>query len=187
MTTGWSCETGRLVVRPWRESDLDDLQVMQTDPEVVRYVPWQVWTREESAAWLAKRRRETALTAEGDALSLAVERRTDGRVIGSVNAWWRSAVDRQGEVGWVLARDAQGQGYAAEAVTALVDVLLERLDLHRVTASMDARNEASARLARRLGMRQEAHFVESGMFKGELGDELVFAVLRREWLARQGP
>jgi RimJ/RimL family protein N-acetyltransferase len=55
------------------------------------------------------------------------------------------------------------------------------LGWHRVTARVDARNTASAALARRLGMRQEAHLVENEWFKGMWTDELGFALLAREW------
>jgi hypothetical protein len=51
----------------------------------------------------------------------------------------------------------------------------------RVVARIEARNTPSARLAERLGMRREAHLVQNEIFKGEWGDELVFAVLAREW------
>jgi RimJ/RimL family protein N-acetyltransferase len=177
--------TERLVLRAFRESDLDDVHALQSDPEVVRYLYWEVRSREESRDWLRVRMAEYRLESEGDAVAYAVERRSDGRVIGSVNAWWRSAEHRQGEIGFAFARDAQGRGYASEATTALLDVVFERLDLHRVYASTDARNDASAALLRRLGLRQEAHLHEHELFKGEWGDLLVFAVLRSEWDRRR--
>ena len=51
-------------------------------------------------------------------------------------------------------------------------------------ARSDPRNEASVRVQRKLGMRQEAHFVENVFFKGAWGSEFLFAVLEREWAAR---
>ena len=63
----------------------------------------------------------------------------------------------------------------------LLFLAFERLEAHRVFGRTDARNEASARLMRRLGMREEAHFREAEIFKGEWGDELVFAILEDEW------
>jgi RimJ/RimL family protein N-acetyltransferase len=173
--------TERLVLRPFRESDLDDVHALQSDPEVVRYLFWEVRTREESRAWLVDRMAADRLMQDGDAVALAVERREDHRVIGSVNAWWRSVEHSQGEVGFVFARPAQGRGYAGEATTALVDLVFRRLDLHRVFAVTDARNDASAALLRRLGLRQEAHLRHVERFKGDWGDTLIFAVLREEW------
>ncbi len=59
------------------------------------------------------------------------------------------------------------------------------LGLHRIIGRCDARNTASARLMERLGMRREAHFRENEWFKGEWGDELIYAMLDREWSERQ--
>ncbi len=178
---GTPIRTERLLVRAFRESDLDDVHALQSDPEVVRYLYWEVRSREESRAWLQDRIAADRLQDEGDAVAYAVQLLPDGAVIGSVNAWWRSVEHRQGEVGFVLARQAQGHGYAREATSALVDVLFARLGLHRVYATADARNQASTALLRRLGMRQEAHLRHSERFKGEWGDTVVFAVLEDEW------
>ena len=48
-------------------------------------------------------------------------------------------------------------------------------------AELDPRNTASIALCKRLGMREEAYFVEEMMFKGEWGDTGVYAILEREW------
>jgi RimJ/RimL family protein N-acetyltransferase len=53
----------------------------------------------------------------------------------------------------------------------------DRLGMHRIVGRCDARNSASAALMKRLGMRQEAHFVRNEYIKGEWTDELVFAIL----------
>jgi len=58
------------------------------------------------------------------------------------------------------------------------------LGWHRIIGCCDARNEASARLMERIGMRREAHFVHGEIVKGEWADELVFAILDHEWMAR---
>jgi RimJ/RimL family protein N-acetyltransferase len=174
-------ETERLLLRPFRESDLDDLHAIRSLPEVVRYLYGDVRSRQEVEELLAERAAMTSLNEEGDALVLAAERRDDGRVIGDVVLWLRSRDHRQGEIGFAFHPDAQGRGYAREAATELLRVAFGPLELHRVFGRTDARNDASAALMRRLGMRQEAHFRENEIFKGAWGDELVFAVLRSEW------
>ena len=60
------------------------------------------------------------------------------------------------EIGYTLAPEHHGHGYATEAVRALIDFAYERLDLHSVRAVTDARNTASIRVAERLGMRRVA-------------------------------
>ena len=177
--------TRRLLLRPLHAGDLDDVHAIQSDPELVRYLPWELRTREQSREWLSTRIAADRLAADGDAVAWAVQRRGDPRLIGSVNAWWRSVEHRQGELGFVFAADVHGQGYATEAVGALVDLLFGELDLHRVAGVADARNAASTALMRRVGMRQEAHLRQCQLFKGEWADQVVFAVLREEWEARR--
>ena len=77
--------------------------------------------------------------------------------------------------------DLQGRAWRGEAATAMLRLGFEHFGLHRIIGRCDARNEASAALMRRLGMRQEAHFVQNEIFKGDWGDELVFAMLALEW------
>jgi RimJ/RimL family protein N-acetyltransferase len=174
-------ETERLLLRPFRENDLDDLHAIRSLPEVVRYLYGDVCSREEVEELLAERAAMTSLSDDDDALVLAAARRDDGRVIGDVVLWLRSRKHRQGEIGFAFHPDAQGRGYAREAATALLVLAFGPLGLHRVFGRTDARNDASAALMRRLGMRQEAHFRENEIFKGAWGDELVFAVLESEW------
>ena len=176
--------TERLLLRAFRPEDLDDVHPLQSDPEVVRYLPWEVRTREQSRDWLADRIAADRLTDDGDVVRWAVERLADHRVIGSIKLFWLSIRHQQGEIGFVLERAAHGQGYAHEATAAILDLAFRELDLHRVRGQADPRNTASAALMRRLGMRQEAHLRENEWFKGEWGDQLVFAVLRAEWDAR---
>jgi RimJ/RimL family protein N-acetyltransferase len=182
-TAAAAIETERLVLRPFRESDLDDLHAVRSLPEVVRYLYGDALSRQAAEELLGMRLGQTRVAEEGDVLALAVERREDGRLIGDVSLTLRSAEHRQGEIGFVFHPDAQGQGYAREAATAVLNVAFGELAMHRVFGRTDARNDASAALMRRLGMRQEAHLRENEIFKGAWGDEFVFAVLESEWSA----
>ncbi|HNW36989.1 MAG TPA: GNAT family protein [Candidatus Ozemobacteraceae bacterium] len=87
----------------------------------------------------------------------------------------------QVEIGVTVAPGFQGRGIGTEAVSGLIGHLFTHLRKHRVFASVDPRNEASLKLLRRVGMRQEAHFRQSMLFRGEWVDDIVFAVLASEW------
>jgi len=102
-------------------------------------------------------------------------------VIGDVLLQWTSEAHRQGEIGFVFHPDYQGRGYASEAAVEMLRLGFGALDLHRIVGRCEAANAASARLMERLGMRQEAHFRENEFVKGRWDDELVFAILKREW------
>ena len=83
-----------------------------------------------------------------------------------------------------MAQANQGQGFATEALTCLLDHLFRHMRLHRVVADADPRNTASWTLLERLGMRREGNLRQSLMFKGQWVDEYLYAILAEEWLAR---
>jgi RimJ/RimL family protein N-acetyltransferase len=168
-------------LRPLTALDTPDLLAYRGREDVCRYVPFPPMDAREIAARLAGVWSRTYLDDEGQSLTLGVELAATGHLIGDVVLFFHSAVHRSGEIGYVINPDFSGRGYATEAAAALLDLAFDGLGLHRVTARIDARNSASASLARRLGMRQEAHLVRNEWFKGEWSDELDFALLAEEW------
>jgi RimJ/RimL family protein N-acetyltransferase len=174
--------TKRLLLRPLTPDDADALHAYQSREDVCRYIPYFPRSREELAARLADAEKTRAtLDAEGQALNLAVVLRGAGEVVGDVMLFWHSAAHRSGEIGYVLHPAHHGNGYVLEACGALLALAFDGLGLHRVVGRVDARNEPSVRVLRRLGMRQEAVLVENEWFKGEWSTEIAFAILDREW------
>lgn len=173
--------TDRLSLRLHRGDDLPRLVSIYSQPDVARFLLEEPWTTESGEVHLGRRLARTGLDEPAGSLALAVEH--EGLVIGSVSVWRTEQERRTVELGWTFDPDHGGHGYATEAVTAALGLAFGRHDVHRATAQMDARNDASARLARRLGLRQEAHFRADYWSKGEWTDTLVFAVLADEWTA----
>ncbi|MHB8457343.1 MAG: GNAT family N-acetyltransferase, partial [Acidimicrobiales bacterium] len=172
--------TDRLILRPFVVADLDDLFDLYSRADVARYLYWEPRTRAEVKVDLDRKLNQGVLDREGERLSLAVVLPGSGQVIGDVTLKWLSAVHSQGEIGFSFHPDHQGHGFATEAAGALVDLGVADLGLHRITGRCDARNTASANVLGRLGMRREAHFVHNEVFKGEWGDEFVYAILADE-------
>lgn len=106
-------------------------------------------------------------------------------MIGDVVLNWRSREHATGEIGYLFHPDHSGQGFATEAVRALLGIAFGIYRFHRVTARIDARNLASMRLAERVGMRREAHLVENEWFKGAWSDEIDYAMLPLEWPSKR--
>lgn len=171
----------RLVLRPLSDADIPALLGYRSRVDVSRYVPFEPMDGAQIAARLAGSWSRTTLDAPQQALTLGVQLRATGELVGDVVLFWHSLEHRGGEVGWVLHPDHGGRGYATEAVQALLGLAFDGLGLHRVAARIDARNEPSLRLARRLGMREEAFLRENEWFKGGWSDERDFALLEQEW------
>lgn len=176
--------TPRLILRTFRTEDLEPLLAFHRDPDVVRYVPFAPRDREAMATVLERKVGSTVLRQEGDLIELAVTLAADGTVVGDVLLALRSLEHQTIEVGYIFSPEHGRNGYATEAVRALLDVAFGELGARRVTARVDARNQASRALLDRLGVRQEAYLVENEWFKGELSDEVDYAVLASEWQSR---
>jgi RimJ/RimL family protein N-acetyltransferase len=174
--------TERLALRTMTEADVDDIHAYQSRADVCRYLTFEPRTREEVAERIAKYAGALVLAGDEDFWQLAVERADDpGHVIGDVYFAIKSVANSTGEIGWTLHPDHSGRGYMTEAAGAVLDIAFGQLGLHRVRAELDPRNVGSAALCRRLGMREEAYFVEDLWFKGEWGDTSIYAILDREW------
>jgi RimJ/RimL family protein N-acetyltransferase len=176
--------TERLLLRPFAAEDLEALLGIHGDPGVARYLYWEARDRAQVSDVLADKVRMTALAHEGDVLSLAAVRADTRELVGDVSLVWVSERHRQGEVGYLLHPAQRGRGYATEAVRALLRLGFEELGLHRIVGRLDGRNVGSARVLERLGMRREAQLVENELVKGQWTDELVYALLDREWAAQ---
>lgn len=140
-------ETERLVMRGWTQGDFDAYAASNADAEVQRFLGGPQ-DREQSWRSLAAHIGHWRLRGYGQ---WALERRDDGRVIGRAGLWnpegWFGV-----EVGWKLDRDAWGNGYATEAAAASLEWAWRNLDVDRVLSVIAPENEASLRVARRLGM-----------------------------------
>lgn len=174
--------TERLVLRFMTPDDVDDIHAYQSLPEVCRYLTFGPRDRATVALKVAQHAQARELHGDGDYWQIAVER--DGRVIGDLYFTIKSVEQQTGEIGWSLHPDCHGQGYMSEAANAMLGVAFDAIGLHRVMADLDPRNTASAALCRRLGMREEAHFVEDVWTKGEWADTGIYAILAREWASR---
>ncbi len=179
--------TARLLLRPFEDGDLEALHAIQSDPVVARYLYWEARSLDEVRQQLERLKPMTGIDEESDSLRLAAVLREGGALVGDYSLRLDSREHRQGEIGFITHPAHQGRGYATEGSLVLLRLGFEVLGLHRIFGSCDARNVGSARVMERLGMRQEAHFRHSEIFKGEWGDELIYAMLEDEWRERGHP
>lgn len=176
--------TDRLTLRRHLETDLDELHRLHAHPDVARYMYWEPWTRGISLERLGRRLQQGTPEHDGDALDLAVLRTADGAYVGEVHLHVVAEEHRCAELGFAFHPEHHGHGYAREAATAMLGLAFDTLGFRRVIGRCDAANAASAGLMERLGLRREAHLIENELVKGVWTSEYDYAVLDREWAAR---
>jgi RimJ/RimL family protein N-acetyltransferase len=141
--------TPRLLLRTFRFEDLPHYAALNADPEVVRYLGGVPLTRLESdqmAKWAQERHARDGLGL------LAVERRADGAFLGMCGLHQLHWYPEDTEIGWRLARNHWGQGYATEAATAWLEHAFATLHLPRVISVADLQNVRSLAVMHRTGM-----------------------------------
>jgi RimJ/RimL family protein N-acetyltransferase len=174
--------TERLVLRRMTDADAPALTAYRSLPEVCRFLPFEPMTEQEVREKLRDRWASLVLDGPGSALRLGIE--VDGTLVGDIVLFVSGASeDETVELGWVLAPEHEGHGYATEAARALLPVAFDGLGAHRVIARMDPQHVGSAAVATRLGMRREALLIENEFIKGQWLDTLYFALLEREYRA----
>jgi RimJ/RimL family protein N-acetyltransferase len=150
-------ETSRLVLRPWRDSDLIPFAELNADPIVMRFLRG-VLTRDESDAYV---RRAQLHMAEHGFCKLAVEAPGVAPFIGAVgisHVRFEASFTPAVEVAWRLDRRFWGQGYATEAARAAMVDGFTRVGLREIVAITTLGNIASQRVMQRLGMTRSIEF-----------------------------
>jgi RimJ/RimL family protein N-acetyltransferase len=176
-------QTERLNIRKVRESDAAALLPSWSDPKMTRYMG----VRDDVAGFLAQMIADMQVKQPGDSgpggpwYQYVAERRSDGEVIGDLGVGFGVPGDRQVELGYRILPAFHRQGYGREAVSGLIDHLIERHRVHRFVGIAALLNQASTGLLRSLGFRQEGEFRQSFWCNGEWLDDAYFALLAQEW------
>lgn len=175
--------TTRLLLRPLTGADVAAICEYRDDPEVARYQGWERCHEADALALVASLA-DARPGAPGEWFQWGIEERSSGALIGDCGL--KTLADpRLGMIGYTLGRGHQGQGFATEALRAVVDLAFGRLAMHRLSASVDGDNLRSLALLERLGWRREAHHRRSEWFKGQWCDDVIYAQLHDEWLERR--
>ena len=165
--------TARLSLRPFAAGDMGELLAYTADPQAMAYVGGPL--DETAARAFIERNGDSA--AEAAAVVLAAEGRLIGHLI--FHPWF---APQTFEIGWVFHPQYCGRGYATEGAQALLAYGFERLGLHRIIATCQPENPASARVMEKLGMRREGHFRQCIQREGGVWwDAYFYAILSQEW------
>ena len=147
--------TERLLLREWRDPDVEAFIVMNADPVVMRFFP-ETYSRERTRRFAA---RIGECWAERGYGLWAVERKDTAGFIGYVGLWpatFPAHFTPAVEVGWRLAADQWGQGYATEAARAALRYGFESVGLDEIVSFTSVTNERSWRVMERLRMQRDA-------------------------------
>lgn len=175
--------TQRLALRWLTEDDVPALFSVFSHPEVMRY--WSTPPMKDPSEARALLDRIHEAFRQKTLFEWGVVLGKEDRVIGTCTLFHLDEQNRRAEIGYALARECWGQGLMSEALTTLLEYAFSTLDLHRIEADVDPRNEPSVRILERLGFEREGLFRERWLVAGERQDSLMLGLLRQDWLRRR--
>jgi [ribosomal protein S5]-alanine N-acetyltransferase len=172
--------TDRLLLREFVTADWPIVLAYQRDPRYLQYYEWPDRTSGDAQRFV-----QLFIDQQEEQprrkIQLAVELKASGQLIGNCGIRKASASAHEADIGYELAPDHWGHGYATEAAHAVVQFGFTELKVHRIWAWCIADNIASARVLEKLGMNLEGRLREKEYFKGRWWDTLVYGILENEW------
>lgn len=172
-------ETKRLIIRPVSLDDKNQIFLYRSNREVNKYQGWIPDTMDDVEAFIGKTAKQ--INEPYTWFQFVIIEKMAQNIIGDLGIHFFDTENKQVEIGCTLNQDFQNQGYATESIKRVIDYLFEELNKHRIIASLDPDNENSIRLVERIGFRKEAHFVESVFINGKWVDDLIYALIEKDW------
>ena len=177
-------ETDRLILRPLKAEDVDDILPYHSDPDSIRYIPWDQRDRDFVIDWLTRAVTYLGIKEDQAGLLVAIVDKSSNKVIGQLNSAMTDRPNLTADVGYISNPEYRGHGFVHEALEALIDFLFLEEKVHRIIADIDIRNHDSIRVVERLGFRKEATYIENDYLKGEWCSMHLYALLSREWRSK---
>lgn len=174
--------TERLILREFTSDDWPLVLAYQSDPLYLRYYEWAERTP-EAVQEFVKMFLDQQKEQPRRKFQLAVTLKPSGQLIGNCGIRMASAEAHEADIGYELAPQQWGKGYATEAASAIVRFGFTELHLHRIWSWCYADNSGSAHVLEKLGMRPEGRLREKEYFKGRWWDVRLFGILEHEWRA----
>ena len=174
-----SLETERLLLRKLAASDVADVYEYCSDPEVARFMRWDVHESPERSRVVVDD--ILARYERGAGGPWGIEHRGDRKLIGTVMLGWPDNGDGWADMGYAIHRAYWNRGLMTEALREVVRFAFTRTSLNRVQAICEPENVGSCRALEKTGLVLEGTLREWQFYKGKHRDLRMYAVLRREW------
>ncbi len=178
MTATVQLETARFTLRKIEAGDIETLHSYWSDDIVTEYMTASIKTLEESRQ-MVELLNSLPETQEG--MRWAIVDKHSGTVLGSCGYHNVKAEHRRAEVGYEIGRSYWGRGVMQEVMHAVLQYLFETLFFNRIEAFVTLGNDRSVRTLEKLGFKAEGVLRDYEFAKGEFQDQIVLALLRKDW------
>ena len=166
----------RLTLREFTVDDHEAVYSYASDPDVLKYIPWDIFTVEDAHNSIQRKiAGQNATPRFTYELAIIFNDTLIGECYLSMTDY------KEADLGFCIHKDYWGRGIATELTEMLLKFGFMDLDLHRIIATCDPRNKASSRVLEKGGLKLEGHLREHKRMRGTWRDSLFYAILDHEW------
>jgi [ribosomal protein S5]-alanine N-acetyltransferase len=177
-----SIKTPRLLLRPYTLEDFDDYHQLNSDPRLLTYELHLPFHKDETKRnllyWMQMARDNNTQFGTHE---MGIELRAEQRIIGLFSASYCDVGSLVLVIGLRINFDYHGQGFATEALKAVIKEAFSNTDIHRIFGTTDARNQACIKVFEKAGMQQEGYLRKSIRLPDDTySDEVIYAILKED-------
>lgn len=170
--------TERLLLEPFKDTDLDDIYIYASDPDVAKTVSWDAHKNlEDSREYLNWIQRQTSGVSEKIFFVWAIREKASGKVIGSID--FKNLQAHSGQFDYAIGKSYWNNGYATEATKEVLNWAFDAIpNLQRIQAFCIAENQGSRRVMEKAGLQFEGVRKKSIQSKGQIFDTAHYALVK---------
>jgi ribosomal-protein-alanine N-acetyltransferase len=167
--------TKRLILRRMIDEDANDLFVLRSDKNVMKYIDRPLAHTADDALQLIKKIQDSLSTNDGITWGICLQ--NNSTLIGTIGYWRIVKGHYRAEIGYLISPQHQGKGLMQEAITEILRFGFEEMKLHSVEANVNPENAASIKLLERNRFVKEAYFKENYYSNGRFLDSAIYSLL----------
>lgn len=167
-----------VAIREFVRSDAEDVQRIVGDDRVTNWLSYDSRGKKETLAMLDRMKASSEENPRTD-YSLAVVTPPSDRVIGFCRIGLSGV--KAGKLGYAIAYDEWGKGYATDVARTMVDFGFQKLGLHRISAAIAPDNTTSIKVVEKLGFSREGILRDHVFSNGAWRDSVLYSILQPEW------
>lgn len=171
-------ESDRLWLRQMNDTDIDGVFALRSNPENMKFIPRPLLKSREEAVGLIQTINSKIENNEG--INWAIIEKSSQKFLGFLGHYRIQWEHSRSEIGYMLLPEAQGIGYATEAIQLIVKYGFEQMNMHSLEAVIDPANAGSARVLEKNKFVKEAHIRENEFFEGKYWDSVIYSLLETD-------
>jgi ribosomal-protein-alanine N-acetyltransferase len=168
-------ESKRLLLRPVKPADVEEVFAIRSDPETMKYIPRPLAKTKQDA--MDHIDMVSKGIEENEFINWGITLKEDDKLIGMICLLRMQLNNFRTEIGYILHPDFHGQGIMSEAIQMIIDYAFNILNFHSLEAVIDPRNSASEKLLLKYQFVKEAHLKENEFYDGEFLDTVIYSKL----------